>query len=383
MDYIHDLLRNRALHQPEQTAFIYLQDGETESDRLTYQLLDQRTRVIAAKLQSLGLSGNRALLLYSSGLEFITAFLGCLNAGVVTVLVSTPRANRPSERLQAIAEDAQATVLLATTDILSGMARRLAHVSGLRNLHCLATDDIADDIAEVWEAPEVKSNTLAFLQYTSASTGTPKGVMINHGNLLHNERMIEIALGHSKKTIFVGWLPFFHDMGLIGNLLQPLYLGVPCILMSTVVFLQKPFCWLKAISRYRATTSGGPNFAYELCVQKINAEQRANLDLSSWDLAFNGAEPVRADTLDRFAHTFESCGFRREAFYPCYGMAETTLFVSGGVKTMPPVVHHFEGPALEQNQAVANAGTQTGNRALVGCGQTWLDQRLLSLTLSL
>lgn len=376
MEYIQDLLRKRAYHQPQQTAFIFLQDGETESDRLTYELLDRRARAIAATLQNLGFSGQRALLLYPSGLDFITAFFGCLNAGVVAVPVSPPRVNRPSERLQAIAEDAQATLLLTTTARLSDMMQD-AQVSRLGNLHCMATDAIADTLAEVWKAPEVESNTLVFLQYTSGSTGTPKGVMVSHGNLLHQERMIQIAYDISEKTIGVGWLPLFHDMGLMGNVLQPVFSGIPCILMSPVAFLQKPVRWLQAISRYRATASAGPNFAYELCVQNITAEQRANLDLSSWEIAGNGAEPVRADTLDRFARTFKSCGFRQEAFYPCYGMAETTLFVTGGKKISPPVIRPFEEAALKCDQAIATGEMQTSSRKLVGCGQTWLDQKIV------
>lgn len=377
MAHLTDLLASRALHQPEQTALVFLQDGERESQRLSYARLDQRARAIAAELQMRGFSGQRALLLYPGGLDFVTSFLGCLYAGVVAVPAYPPRPNRFDKRILAIATDAQASLILATREVLSSLERRADDIQRLKDLCWLATDNIADDLAEAWRAPQLGSDTLAFLQYTSGSTGAPKGVMISHGNLLHNEQMIEIALEHSNKTVFVGWLPLFHDMGLIGNVLQPLYLGIPCILMSPAAFLQKPLRWLQAISQYRATTSGGPNFAYGLCVQKITAEERSTLDLSSWDLAFNGAEPVRADTLERFARTFESCGFRREAFYPCYGMAETTLFVSGGAKRTPPVVHHFEGAALEQDRVVASAGAQAGSRALVGCGRTWLDQKVV------
>ena len=200
--------------------------------------------------------------------------------------------------------------------------------------------------------------------------------MVSHGNLLHNQRLIETAFQHSDKTVFVSWLPVYHDMGLIGNVLHPLYLGVPCTLMAPVAFLQKPVRWLQAISRYKGTTSGGPNFAYQLCIEKTTPEQRAGLDLSSWDIAFNGAEPIRPETLEQFTEAFQSCGFRREAFYPCYGMAETTLFVTGKTKTELPTVHNFQEKALEQGQALL-ANVEEPGRALAGSGRIWLDEQLV------
>ena len=194
--------------------------------------------------------------------------------------------------------------------------------------------------------------TLALLQYTSGSTGTPKGVMLTHSNLMHNQQMIYQAFGHSEQTIFVGWLPLFHDMGLIGNVLQPMYLGIPSILMPPAAFLMNPICWLKAISKYRATTSGGPNFAYDLCVRKVKPEQLANLDLNSWDVAFNGAEPIRAKTLEQFSEKFAQCGFNYRAFYPCYGMAETSLLATGGNKNQKPVIQGVLAGELERNSVV-------------------------------
>jgi acyl-CoA synthetase (AMP-forming)/AMP-acid ligase II/acyl carrier protein len=372
-----DLLRHRALHQPAQLAFTFLQDGETESSSLTYQELDRSARAIATQLQSKGATGSLALLLYPPGLEFIAAFFGCLYAGTVAIPAYPPRRNQNMSRLQAIVASSQAAVALTTTSLLTNIREQFAQNPELAALRWLATDNLDSDQVLGWQEPALSSETLAFLQYTSGSTGTPKGVMVSHGNLLHNERMIERAFGHTEKTIVVGWLPLFHDMGLIGNVLQPLYLGRSCILMSPVDFLQKPFRWLQAISRYKATTSGGPNFAYDLCVRKITPEQRAPLDLSSWEVAFTGAEPIRAETLERFAAAFESCGFRKEAFYPCYGMAETTLLVSGGLQTAPPVVHHVKGTALEQNRVVTAASEQEDVRAIIGCGQTWLDQKVV------
>ena len=369
-----DLLETRAEEQAKERAYTFLIDGETEEVSLTYKELQQQARAIAASLQSISNSGERALLLYPSGLEFIAAFFGCIYAGVIAVPAYPPRRNQNLSRLEAIVANAQATVVLTTTSLLADIKSRFAENPELASIGWLTTDDIPVAKASDWQRQELEPTNLAFLQYTSGSTGMPKGVMVSHKNILHNEKLIQIGFGHSKRTVFVGWLPLFHDMGLIGNVLQPLYLGIPCILMSPVAFLQKPVRWLQAISRYRATTSGGPNFAYDLCASKITPEQLENCDLSSWEIAFNGAEPIRPETLEKFTTAFEPYGFRPKAFYPCYGMAETTLFVSGGLKTLPPVRHHIEGKALEQNQVVTTNPDNSDARTIIGCGQTLFDK---------
>jgi acyl-CoA synthetase (AMP-forming)/AMP-acid ligase II len=370
-----ELLRTRGQNQPKQTAFTFLQDGETESDSLTYQELDSLSRAIAAQLQSSTVPGERALLLFPPGLEYISAFFGCLYAGLVAVPAYPPRPNRSLARLQTIVADAQASVALTTTSILSNIERQFAQAPELKTLRWLTTNQVGD-LAEEWQEPVVSGDTLAFLQYTSGSTAAPKGVMITHSNLLHNLGLIHECFEHAPNSRGVIWLPPYHDMGLIGGVLQPLYGGFPVTLMSPLVFLQNPLRWLRAISRYRATTSGGPNFAYDLCVRKITPEQLTTLDLSSWEVAFNGAEPIRHETLERFAATFEPCGFRRQAFYPCYGLAEATLIVSGGLKIAQPVVKTVQGAALKQN-GVAQADAKEDNaRSLVGCGQALRDQQI-------
>ncbi|MEH1850176.1 MAG: fatty acyl-AMP ligase [Nostoc sp.] len=370
-----ELLGYRADNQPEQKAYTFLQNGETEETSLTFQELDQKARAIASHLQSVGATNQRALLLYPPGLEFITVFLGCLYADVVAVPAYPPRPNMKLSRLLAIITNAEAMFVLTTKSLLANLENRFVENPELAAMRCLSTDDIDSNLNLDWQQPKLSSDNLAFLQYTSGSTGTPKGVMVSHRNLLYNQKAIKIGFGHTEKTIFVGWLPLFHDMGLIGNVLQPLYLGIPSILLSPVAFLQKPLRWLQAISRYKATTSGGPNFAYDLCVRKITDEQRSDLDLSSWELAFNGAEPVRSETLEQFANYFAPCGFRKEALYPCYGMAEATLFVSGGWKTSPPVLYEVEAAALEENRVVA-AESDEGTKTIVGCGRTWLDEKI-------
>jgi acyl-CoA synthetase (AMP-forming)/AMP-acid ligase II len=372
-----DLLGYRAQKQSDQTAYTFLQDGEIEVGRLTYQELDQQARAIATQLQSLNATGSRALLLYPPGLEFITAFFGCLYAGVAAVPAYPPRRNQNMSRLQAIVASSQAAVALTTTSLLGDIESRFAESPELTELRWLATDNITSDQAAAWQEPEVSSDTLAFLQYTSGSTGTPKGVMVSHGNLLHNSAMIHKSFADTPNSQGVSWLPPYHDMGLIGGVLQPLYVGAPMVLMSPLAFLQKPLRWLQAISHYKATTSGGPNFAYDLCIRKITPEQLASLDLSSWEVAFTGAEPVRAETLEQFAATFDPCGFRKEAFHPCYGMAETTLIVSGGLRTVPPVIRKIDGAALEQNRVVPAVRKQESIRGFVGCGQNLLDQKIL------
>jgi amino acid adenylation domain-containing protein len=344
------LLRARSAERPEQVAFTFLADGETEAGRLSYGDLDRRAAAIASALRETVPPGERALLLYPQGLDFIVAFFGCLYAGVVAVPAYPPRPNdRSRSRLRAIARDAEPLVALTTSDVLAGSLARVPELAALR---WIPTDVLDAPSGALFPEPDPES--VAFLQYTSGSTADPKGVMVTHANLLHNERMIGEAFGMDEGSVVVGWLPLYHDMGLIGNVLQPLHAGARCVLMPPVAFLQRPLRWLEAISRYRGTVSGGPNFAYELCLRKASPEALAGLDLSSWRVAFNGAEPVRASTLERFAEAFAPCGFRPEAFYPCYGLAEATLFVTGGE---PGSLPRIEG-------------------SRVSCGRAWMGQRL-------
>ncbi|WP_414542087.1 amino acid adenylation domain-containing protein [Nostoc sp. CCY0012] len=372
-----ELLRYRSSLQSEQLSYTFLGDGETPSDRLTYQELDRCSRAIASQLQSLGLSGERALLLYPPGIDYLPAFFGCLYANVVAVPAYPPRNHRNTPRILAILEDAQAAVILTTTTILSQMQSLFADKFDIDNIHWLATDNLTPDIEADWQEPVINTETLAFLQYTSGSTGTPKGVMLSHGNLLHNALVTRQYMEHSASSKFVTWLPVYHDMGLIGGVLQPLYGGFPCIMMPPAAFLQRPYRWLEAISRYGGTTSGAPNFAYELCIEKITPEQRSTLDLSSWSVAFNGAEPIRQETLEKFAATFAECGFRPEAFYPCYGMAEATLMVSGSIKSALPRSISLQKTALERNHAINAVANNENPIALVGCGQVVPQQQIV------
>ncbi|MEH2238951.1 condensation domain-containing protein [Nostoc sp.] len=371
-----DILHQRSLTQPDTIAFTFLEDGETQQSTLTYQQLVKRSCAIASQLQALNLKGERALLLYPPGLDYLTAFFGCLYAGVVAVPAYPPRNQRKTPRISAITTDAQPSIALTTTAMLPTLQSIFAQTTNLESLHWLTTDDIAPGLEDAWQQTKINPDTLAFLQYTSGSTGTPKGVMLSHGNLLHNAAMTYQIMEHSPSSKFVSWLPVYHDMGLIGGILQPLYGGFPCILMSPTAFLQRPYRWLQAISHHRGTTSGSPNFAYELCIQKITPEQKETLDLSSWSVAFNGAEPIRQHTLERFADAFAECGFRPEAFYPCYGMAEATLMISGGIKKALPPGKTVAKSALSRNQVVEANIDSEDIQNFVSCGQTLPQQQI-------
>ncbi|MCP3144577.1 condensation domain-containing protein [Pyxidicoccus xibeiensis] len=375
-----ELSRRRAEAHADQRAYTFLVDGEGEEAHLTYAELDRRARAIGGFLQARGARGERVLLLYPPGLDYVAAFVGCLYAGAVAVPAYPPdpmRVARTLPRLEAVIQDARARFAL-TTGFIQSVAESLGEQSAaLAGLTWVATDALDDAEADGWKDPGARRESLAFLQYTSGSTGTPRGVMLSHGNLLHNSLAIHRCFEHTEDSRGVIWLPPYHDMGLIGGVLQPLCGGFPVVLMSPLDFLKRPARWLEAISRYRATTSGGPNFAFDLCVRKTTPEQRAALDLSSWDVAFNGAEPVRAETLERFAQAFAGSGFRKQAFYPCYGLAEATLIASGGRKLTPPVERTFVGEALQQGRAEAAEPGADGARVLVGCGQRVLDQELL------
>jgi acyl-CoA synthetase (AMP-forming)/AMP-acid ligase II len=372
-----ELLQQRAIFQPSVVAYTFLMDGESKQIDITYAQLDRQARMIAAQLQQNQTVGDRAILLYPPGLEFISAFFGCLYAGVIAIPSNPPRRNEKNSRLEKILADAQTNLVLTTASFFEARSAQLEHPSELATIQWLITAYLPCDLSTKWQKPLLDSKTIAFLQYTSGSTGSPKGVILNHENLLSNQRIIASAFGHTESSVVVGWLPLFHDMGLIGNMLQPLYLGTRCIFMSPVDFLQQPYRWLKAVSEFKATTSGGPNFGYDLCTRKITQEQKKNLDLSTWDVAFVGAEPVRTETVRKFALTFAPYGFREEAFYPCYGLAETTLFVTGGLKTKIPVISCIDGVALEENRIIPADGKQKGDREIVSCGQPWLDTKVL------
>ncbi|WP_338868736.1 fatty acyl-AMP ligase [Myxococcus stipitatus] len=365
---LFDALEQHAAAQPDAVAYVFL-DGEGGHRTLTFSQLSSRVRAIAARLQAAGARGERAILLYQPSLDFIEAILACFAAQVIAVPVVPLRNATELKRLAGILGDSQSSFLLTNSTVQAQIERILPQAAAMTpGMTWLSTDTIPDAEAKDFQRQVLEPSSLAFLQYTSGSTGTPKGVMVTHGNLIHNEQTVKEAFGHDHNTIFVGWLPLYHDMGLIGNVFQPLFLGIKAVLFAPTTFLSSPVTWLRAISDWRATTSGAPSFAYELCVNRVSAEDMKGLDLSSWKVAYNGAEPVKARVINAFVQKFASHGMREEAFYPCYGMAESTLFVSGGLHTAKTVQVPVDTEELARHALVRKDDSAT---VLVGCGTTY------------
>ncbi len=377
--FVGDWLRYWTLRQPNEPAFAYWSGKDDDSDTsLSYEELDRRAQGVAAELLRRLVAGGRALLLYPPGLEFVTALFGCFFAEVVAVPACLPRWNRNRQRLEGICKDSQPAIILSTEDVATRTLPAIPKGSPLWGIPWLATETLPDGFVERQQTTRLAGDTPAILQYTSGSTGTPKGVIVTHANLAHNSyALMAHGFQPGRTSVELSWLPAYHDMGLVGGVLGPVFLGLRSVLMNPLAFLQKPVRWLRGISRFRATISGGPNFAYALCNEKIAAADCAGLDLQSWSVAFNGAEPIRAETLETFTRKFAPYGFRAEAHYPCYGMAEATLMITGGVNKRPPVVRDFDAAALEENRAVPVQSGQATGRRLVGCGRTLLDEEVI------
>ncbi|WP_255653948.1 non-ribosomal peptide synthase/polyketide synthase [Corallococcus sp. EGB] len=374
-----DLLRQRGAEVAGGSRYTFLGDtGEVEAS-WTHAELDMSARRIAVALAGVE-PGARAVLLYPPGLDYVAGFFGCLYAGLVAVPAYPPdpsRLERTLPRLRAIIEDSRASVVLTTSFILSMKEFLTEQAPELNGLFWAATDALDPGGEDGWRPPVARPDTLAFLQYTSGSTGTPKGVMLTHGNLLHNLGAIHRSFRASADSVGVIWLPPYHDMGLIGGILEPLHGGFPVALMSPLTFLRRPLVWLEAISQYQGTISGGPNFAFDLCARRISEEDRARLDLSSWDVAFCGAEPIRTETLERFTRAFGPQGFRAPSLYPCYGLAEGTLIATGVVQGAGASALTLEPEALARSRAVRVEPGTPGARELVGCGRSVPDQSLI------
>jgi acyl-CoA synthetase (AMP-forming)/AMP-acid ligase II len=375
-----EMLRERAGVHHDKCAYVFLSDGEHEAGSLTYGELDRRSRALAAYLQRDVAPGTHALLLYPSGLEFITAFFGCLYAGIVAIPLALPhlaRLNRALPRLRAIAQDAEAKLVLTTATVGRRANELIASVPELAGARFIATDHVAQGSAIQWQEPRLAPDAIAFLQYTSGSTSTPRGVVLSHLNILHNLAYIHQCEDNTVDSRSVSWLPVHHDMGLIEGILQPAFTGYTAYLMPPVSFLQRPIRWLQAISRYRATVSGGPDFAYELCTRKITPEQCRDLDLRCWKIAYNGSEPIRASSMAGFVNKFSSYGFTGHALRPVYGLAEATLLVSSGSRGGVPASISVDAAALARDEVREISAEDERGITLVGCGVPALPTRIV------
>ena len=371
-------LRFRANESPEEVAFIWLKDGESCAEELTYAELDRRAARIAHQLRRRVAPGERALLLFPPGIDFVCAFFGCLYARVVAVPAYPPDPYRYKvsiARLLSISGQARCSAVI--TDKTAVRARIGTEVSALDSVHWLCLDDAelqSGDDAGTLVDESVSGDTTAFLQYTSGSTAAPKGVILAHRNIIDNQRLAHAALGVDTSSVVVNWLPLYHDMGLIGGVLSAVCLGSRNVLLSPLHVLQRPVRWLRAIDRYRGTHSGGPNFGYQLCVQKLTEADKAGLDLSSWICAYNGSEPIRAATLKEFSRALAGQGFRSRHFHNCYGLAEATLFVSG--TTCEPRIQTVMRAAYQAGRFEAGGLLSSELVTLVGVGRAHGDTRI-------
>lgn len=367
----------RASGKGDADVMAFLAEDGSQEGSLTFSGLDNDARKIAAGLVERGLSGRNLMLLYAPGLDYIRAFFGCMYAGCVPVPAYPPMGARDIDRLKRVVQDCDAGAILSSSMLMPMIEAWVANPTNGMDMSCIATDAMLSTVdASGFQPFEANPDSVAFLQYTSGSTGHPKGVMVSHGNLLANFQQIVWTFAHSSDLDEVGpnyktviWLPPFHDMGLIGGVLTPVFAGAKVTLMSPLTFLKNPYVWLKTISDLGARVSGGPNFSYQYCVRKVKEEQLQDLDLSSWQVAFNGAEPIQMDSLNSFAQKFGQCGFDSKAFLPCYGLAEATLFVAGtpanrGVKVLEADLEQLAKGKVEKSAAAADTASLVSSGVL-------------------
>ena len=365
------LLKENAERFAGKDLYALLEDGINETARITHDEAFNKARIIAGKLQKHGSKGDRVLLLFPTGLEFVVSLFACFLSGLIAVPAYPPHRKKANQRFLSILNDADPAIIL-TTDRIRG---DISHFDSDRKLltgkKVLVYEELNFDWAEDWMDPKVGTDDIALLQYTSGSTGRPRGVMVSHANIIHNSECIKRSFGFDENLIGMNWLPNFHDMGLIGCLIQPAYVGGMNIIIPPLKFIQQPLNWFKNISKYKATNAGGPNFSYEYCIDKINDQELDDLDLSTVSTMFCGSEPIRKKTLDQFTAKFDRASFRSQQFYPCYGLAESVLIVTGGDFRAEPIYLELDTRAMEENKVVA-AESGRDSRTLTACGYPWL-----------
>ena len=370
-----DLLDRRATERPDAKAFVFVPERGGAHIHLTFAELQRRARAVAARLARRTVAGDRAVLLFAPGLDFIVAFFGCLAAGVIAVPLMVPRRTASRDSSAAIIADCSPKIAMTTGELLDSRPDVVERFrdDGFDWVAVSATEDAANDSDAV--PPLAGRNDVAVLQYTSGSTSSPKGVMVAHDNLLANLEMIRVAMSNTEHSASVGWVPLYHDMGLMMGVMQPLYLGAMSVLMAPAAFMQRPLNWLHTIHHYRAELTSAPNFAFDLCVDRFRADQMEGVDLSCWKLALNGAEPVHADTIARFTETFAPYGFDPGTMYPGYGLAEATLLVAGGIRGRGSSTRHVSRTALQQGE-VADATDIGDAQPLVSCGRSLAGEQI-------
>ncbi len=370
-----ELLGRRAAEQADERGYVFLSDKGEEEAALTFGELQRRAGTVAAGLLQSSNPGDRALLLFGPGLDFIIAYFGCVLAGVIPVPMMLPRRNSSLDSSASIVANCTPRFVMTNARVRTARPDLEDRFSRLKMQWFTVDEAVAPSGEAERELPMPRPDDIAFLQYTSGSTSDPKGVMVTHGNLIENLEMLRLVLGNTRRSTYASWVPLYHDMGLIANVLQSLYLGSLCVLMAPLTFMQRPLSWLRAIHQYRAELAGAPNFAFDLCVQRFRPDQMQGVDLSCWKVAFNGAEPVRAETIERFTATFRPYGFDPGAVHPQYGMAEATVFVSSGHRGAGLVIRPISVDAFRRNQIAAPAGRDDTLR-MVGCGKNVPGQRI-------
>ncbi len=374
-DMVSLLLKNAEKFR-DKALYIFLDDGVNESLRISYRDVVMKAKAVAAELQKNGKKGDHILLLFPAGIEFVISLYGCFLAGMVAIPAYPPRRRKVDPRFLSIIHDASPSAILTTKQIHSDLEQLNLGEIESDNINLLIYETIREDQAQEWIDPQVKPDDMLLLQYTSGSTGTPKGIMVSHGNMIHDSECIKQSFGFDENMVVVNWLPNFHDMGLIGNLIQPAYVGGSVVSMTPIRFIQDPVNWLKCITKYKGTCSGAPNFAYDYCVDKIPSESVEQLDLSTLNVLYNGSEPIRKQTLERFTHHFKHAKFSSKQFFPCYGMAETVLIITGGDFKAEPVYFNADAKSLENNKAIlADEGKES--RYLTASGFPWLGMSVM------
>lgn len=386
MKNILDVLYDNAIQYDASKAFTILHDGEIEGESVTFSDLYWNSLSVAIFLSEMKIEEQRIVVIFNTSLNFLFAFFGCLMAGAIAVPLSTPKNGKKDHRLTSVIKDSRPKLILTSKSLLESISKKISEPELKIDIKILAIEDVFENnfsscTRSLRKHDSFKTSSgIAFLQYTSGSTGNPKGVMVSHKNIISNQQMIKDAFCHDQRTIFGGWLPLFHDMGLIGNILQPVFLGVHAVLMTPMHFIQKPIRWLKMISEYKVTTSGGPNFAYNLCVNKIQDEALEDIDLSTWKIAFNGSERVLKKTVDEFSKKFKAIGFKESAIFPCYGLSEATLFVTGErveekLNYLSVNRHSLKNRLIKPIDVKGGESEQGVD--VVSCGTVWGDEEIL------